>query len=218
MGVKPSYEELEARVRELGWLAAVVREANDAIMVTDLRGRILSWNMGARRMYGWSEATALEMEIGQLLPPDRAGESRLLLAAIAGGGRFEPRESKRLTADGRIIEVWLSVTSLCNGAGKAEALAITERDITARKQADKEKIAMIRQLQHALAEVKTLRGIIPICMFCKQIRDDKGYWEQVEVYVHKHSEADFSHGICPNCLRERYPKLYRKQLLLEKPK
>ena len=97
-------------------------------------------------------------------------------------------------------------------------MVTNERDITARKQAEKEKVAIIKQLQQALAEVKTLRGIIPICMFCKQIRDDKGYWEQVEVYVHKHSEADFSHGICPNCLRERYPKLYQKQLLLEKPK
>lgn len=229
---KPSYEELAARVRELNGivaelahsrrelrrLAAVVREARDAIVVFDPRGRIIEWNKGASKIYGWPEATALGMTIGELLPPDRVGEAPLLLAALAEGRAIESFDTKRLTADGRIIDVSLTATPLVDGAGQPEALVVVERDITARKQADKEKITIIKQLQQALAEVKTLRGIIPICMFCKQIRDDKGYWEQVEVYVHKHSEADFSHGICPNCLRERYPKLYQKQLLLEKPK
>ncbi len=232
MVAKPSYEELEAKVlalngivvelarsrRELKRLAAVVRDASDAIIVCDFQGRISEWNKGASKMYGWPESAALGMNIGELAPPDRGEESRLLLREIGAGRTVESFESKRLTADGRILEVWLTASALTGEAGQVEAMVTNERDITARKQAEKEKVAIIKQLQQALAEVKTLRGIIPICMFCKQIRDDKGYWEQVEVYVHKHSEADFSHGICPNCLRERYPKLYQKQLLLEKPK
>jgi len=60
-------------------------------------------------------------------------------------------------------------------------------------------------LKKALDNIKTLRGIVPICSHCKKIRDDKGYWNQVEVYVQKHSEADFSHSICPECAREHYP-------------
>ena len=60
-------------------------------------------------------------------------------------------------------------------------------------------------LQKALSEVKVLRGLIPICAACKSIRNDKGYWEQIEVYVHDHSEAEFSHGICPDCLKKLYP-------------
>ncbi|MEE8554009.1 MAG: response regulator, partial [Desulfobacterales bacterium] len=63
------------------------------------------------------------------------------------------------------------------------------------------------QLQKALDEIKTLRGILPLCSFCKKIRDDKGYWEQVDVYIHKHSQADISHSICPECAREHYPDL-----------
>ncbi|MDH5299484.1 MAG: hypothetical protein OEV91_10740, partial [Desulfobulbaceae bacterium] len=70
----------------------------------------------------------------------------------------------------------------------------------------------------ALAEVKTLRGIIPICMICKRIRNDKGYWEQVEVYVHHHSEANFSHGVCPECMKANHPRVYEKMLLLDRPK
>ncbi len=65
----------------------------------------------------------------------------------------------------------------------------------------------VAKLESALAEVKTLRGILPICSFCKKIRDDDGYWSQVEVYVKDHSDADFTHGICPACMKEHYPEL-----------
>ena len=65
----------------------------------------------------------------------------------------------------------------------------------------------VARLEKALREVKTLRGILPICSFCKKIRDDKGYWDQVEVYIHQHTEVDFSHGICPDCMRRHYPDI-----------
>ena len=58
-----------------------------------------------------------------------------------------------------------------------------------------------------LTEIKTLRGILPLCSFCKKIRDDKGYWEQVDVYIHKYSQADISHSVCPECAKEHYPDL-----------
>ena len=64
-----------------------------------------------------------------------------------------------------------------------------------------------RDLEKALAEIKTLRGILPICANCKKIRDDAGYWNQIEAYIRDHSEAEFSHGICPDCARELYPDL-----------
>jgi ligand-binding sensor protein len=67
------------------------------------------------------------------------------------------------------------------------------------------------ELSNALTEIKTLTGILPICSFCKKIRDDKGYWEQVEVYINKHTEADFSHGVCPKCMKEQYPDFVRKK-------
>ena len=64
----------------------------------------------------------------------------------------------------------------------------------------------IKELYQALDQVKTLRGIVPICASCKKIRDDKGYWNQVEVYVRNHTEAEFSHGICPDCMKRLYPE------------
>ncbi len=64
-----------------------------------------------------------------------------------------------------------------------------------------------QELQKALNEIKSLRGILPICGFCKKIRDDKGYWERLETYISDHSEAEFSHGVCPKCARKHYPDI-----------
>lgn len=77
-------------------------------------------------------------------------------------------------------------------------------DITEAKANEQERENLIAELQKSLSEIKTLRGIIPICSFCKKIRDDKGYWDQVEVYVRLHTEASFSHGICPECAEMHY--------------
>ncbi|MFZ4439301.1 MAG: response regulator transcription factor [Syntrophales bacterium] len=67
-------------------------------------------------------------------------------------------------------------------------------------------VGKIEELREALDQIKTLRGIIPICASCKKIRDDQGYWNQVEVYVREHTEAKFSHGICPDCMTKLYPE------------
>jgi hypothetical protein len=68
-----------------------------------------------------------------------------------------------------------------------------------------EKEHLIEKLQKTIDEVRVLRGILPLCSQCKKIRDDKGYWHQVESYVSAHSEAGFTHGLCPECIRELYP-------------
>jgi PAS domain S-box-containing protein len=83
-------------------------------------------------------------------------------------------------------------------------------DITERGKIEKVKAKLIVKLQKALDEVKTLRGIIPICAFCKKIRDDKGYWTQVETYVSQHTGADFSHSCCPECIKQNYPEISMK--------
>jgi hypothetical protein len=71
--------------------------------------------------------------------------------------------------------------------------------------AEEEREKLIAELKDALASIKTLKGMLPICASCKKIRDDKGYWSQIEAYVHEHSEAEFTHAICPECARRLYP-------------
>ena len=72
---------------------------------------------------------------------------------------------------------------------------------------EKEKEELIEKLQESLKKVKLLSGFLPICASCKKIRDDKGYWNQIETYIRAHSEAEFSHGICPDCYKKLYANL-----------
>ena len=81
----------------------------------------------------------------------------------------------------------------------------TFTDITERKRISADLEQHVRQLEHALAEVRELQAILPICMFCKRIRDDKDYWSQIDHYLAKHAGTRFSHGICPDCLKTHFP-------------
>jgi PAS domain-containing protein len=82
------------------------------------------------------------------------------------------------------------------------------REVVEREKAERERENVIVELQQALAQVKRLSGFLPICASCKKIRDDRGYWQQVEAYIRDHSEAEFSHGLCPECARKLYPELF----------
>jgi hypothetical protein len=87
---------------------------------------------------------------------------------------------------------------------------ITSEDITERVQAELDRMDLIRDLRRALNEVETLRGLLPICASCKKIRDDKGYWNTVEDYFGERSSVDFSHTLCPECIKRLYPDLWDK--------
>jgi hypothetical protein len=81
-------------------------------------------------------------------------------------------------------------------------------EVAEREKAEQEREQVIVKLQQALAQVKRLSGFLPICASCKKIRDDQGYWQQVEAYIRDHSEAEFSHGLCPECAKKLYPELF----------
>lgn len=104
---------------------------------------------------------------------------------------------------------WLEVSKQTyrEDGGIAGAICVA-RDVTERIQLQIEREALIGELKEALEKVKTLSGFLPICASCKKIRDDQGYWNQIESYISKHSEAVFSHGICPDCAHRLYPEFY----------
>jgi PAS domain S-box-containing protein len=92
---------------------------------------------------------------------------------------------------------------------QADGMSVYFQVITERKQAEAERDRLINELKDALGKVTTLSGLLPICACCKKIRDDRGYWNQLETYIEQHSKAEFSHGICPDCMKKLYPN-YRK--------
>jgi PAS domain S-box-containing protein len=95
--------------------------------------------------------------------------------------------------------------------GASQRVVLILRDITERKKAEHEREELINKLTDALAEVRALSGLLPICAHCKKIRDDKGYWKQLEEYFHTHSDVRFSHGLCPDCVKELYPMITDKR-------
>lgn len=106
--------------------------------------------------------------------------------------------------DGPSFPVEYTATPIGEG-DRIDGAVVTFRDITERKRAEEEREKLIGELQEALTSVKQLSGMLPICASCKKIRDDQGYWTQIEAYIRDHSEAEFSHGICPDCMKKLYP-------------
>ena len=97
---------------------------------------------------------------------------------------------------------------LVKGQVDGKLLVRAVRYAVERKRAELEREQLIRELQDALSKIKTLGGLLPICSSCKNIRDDRGYWTQVEVYISEHSEAGFTHGLCPECAKRLFPDYY----------
>ena len=119
-------------------------------------------------------------------------------------------EGNLQTKNNRKIPVSVAVSTLCNRDGSLAGYVVIARDITEQKQIEAEREDLITRLREALNNVKTLRGLLPICSACKKIRDDKGYWQQVEVFIRDHTEADFSHSICETCAKALYPEYYEE--------
>ena len=108
---------------------------------------------------------------------------------------------------GREIESRPVLTILKKVAEIERELTLAQQEIERRKRLEKEREKLIAELQQALSEIKTLRGFLPICANCKKIRDDEGYWQQIEKYIQDRSDAQFSHSICPECAKKLYPEL-----------
>jgi PAS domain S-box-containing protein len=123
-------------------LAAVVHDSNDAITVQDFEGNIRFWNIGAKRIYGYTKTEALKMNIRQIAPKNGRDDALVLLKRLREGEKVRSFEAQRLTKHGRLIDVWISITTLTDEAGNLVAVATTERDITDRKQLERELLAV----------------------------------------------------------------------------
>lgn len=110
------------------------------------------------------------------------------------------------------LPLLVSCSPLMNDDGSLLGSVHIARDISEQKKATEIRENLIQQLERSLAKVRLLSGFIPICSSCKKIRDDQGYWQQVEEYIRKHSEAEFSHSICPTCAEKLYPELQNRKI------
>jgi hypothetical protein len=168
------------------------------IVVVDRQGRVVKSNMAKKKAGGRLP------DIGDIMYRDYASRHSIdmhaeMMAVISSG---LTRRFPELPYN----DVFLSVTI----APFPQGAIIISEDITERKNAERDRLALISDLRRALDEVETLRGLLPICASCKKIRDDKGYWNHIEVYISSHSQVDFTHTLCPECIRHFYPEYWRK--------
>ncbi len=187
-------------------LASIVETCEDAIISQTLGGTVLSWNSGAERMFGYTAGEMVGETVEKLVPRDYHTETLDIRDVIEHGRRLERIETVRLRKDGTRIDVSITVSPIKNADGNIHGASIVARDVTERKRQEKERLRLIQELTDALRRVKTLSGLLPICASCKKIRNDDGYWEQVETYIKSRSNAEFTHGICPGCVKELYPE------------
>jgi len=182
-------------------LAAIVKSTDDAIYSLHLDGAVASWNQAAEKIFGYGAEEIIGRSIALLYPLDRRDELIDNIQAIKRGETIGMHDTLRVRKDGQFIPVSLTVSPIKDDLGRTIGASAIVRDITERRREEVERTNLIQELTDALKQVKTLSGLLPICATCKRIRDDRGYWQQVETYISSHTHAMFTHGICPECLK-----------------
>ena len=224
MSKKSTYEELEQRVQELEETESARKKSENELRESEEKFRGIAEislagvyiiqdgifkyvNKKFAEILGYSVEECLNnMHFQQTVHPEDLDVVREQISKrISGKVNSVNYTFRGIKKNGKMIHVEIFGSTIQLSGKPAVAGSIL--DITARKQVEEEREELIEALQKALSEVKTLRGFIPICSYCKKIRDDKGYWSQIESYIHKHSDAECSHGICPECAKKYFPDM-----------
>lgn len=207
------------------------KQKEEALRKSEMRYRLLAdnvsdviWTMDADQRFtyvspsivkllGYTPGEALQSSLKNILTPESYEKVvEVITKAIATENEHGTLsdvtldlEVEHIRKDGGKIYVEITTSFVRNEEGLLSGFIGISRDITKRKQIEKQRDKSILDLQQALSEVKKLSGLLPICSYCKKIRDDKGYWNQIEKYIHEHSDVKFSHGICQECAKKHYP-------------
>jgi len=210
-------QERAAALRKVGYLAAIVDSTSEAIIGHDVEGVIATWNWGAEQLFGYTADEALGKSIFMIFPPDARAPVTQLLESLVRGEDCAPIEIKGLCKVGASVDLALTISPIKDADGQLIGVSSLAYDVTERKHLEEERKKMIQQLNETLSRVKTLSGLLPICASCKKVRDDHGYWQKLEIFVHEHSEAEFSHSICPDCMETLYPQFVKPKEPVKAP-
>jgi PAS domain S-box-containing protein len=186
----------------------LVENTSDWIWEVDGELRYVYASPKVQELLGYGPTEVLGKTPFDFMPPEEVTRLQPIVQELQREPRpFRILENTNLHKDGSLRVLETSGVPVYDRAGRWIGYRGIDRDITARKQAERERERLIVELREALVHLKTLRGLLPICASCKKIRDDLGYWRQVEEYIKERADVEFSHGICPDCMKTLYPGL-----------
>jgi PAS domain S-box-containing protein len=194
----PGTPELEERIAELRdeledrFFAASI----DMLCFLDFNGYFKRLNPAWERTLGFTLEELMSRPFIEFVHPDDREATLRQNAEVRAGGRALEFENRYRCKDGSYR--WLRWNAAPD-AGQRVIYSVA-RDVTESRRAEQEREQLVRELQAALSEVKTLREILPLCSYCRKIRDDENYWHTVENYISRHTSTQFSHSICPSCM------------------
>ena len=179
----------------------------DGVFIHDFEGNILDFNQAALDAAGYERDEMTSLNFASFMDAEQTRNAMKTIDELLQTGiQQKSNEYKLKRKDGSYVYSE-NKSAVIYRDGKPHAIIGIARNITERKKSEENLKKLLSDLQKALEEIKTLKGIVPICANCKKIRDDKGYWDQVESYLSRHTEATFSHSICPDCIKKLYPEL-----------
>ena len=203
MSTNHTYQELEQKFIEL---ERVFDFSMDMIGVGNLAGYFTRINSSFGSILGYHDEEFLSVPFLTFVHHEDFADTKKALTAAANGEREILIENRYKCKDGAYKWIDWKVVAIA----QEDRFYAVGRDITKRKRAEEYLRTEKNKLQQTLSEIKTLRGLLPICMNCKKIRDDRGYWKQLERYLTEHTSARFSHGICPDCYAKQDKKPEKK--------
>ena len=168
----------------------------DLLCLLNFNGYFKRLNPAWERTLGFTRDELMSKPFIEFVHPEDRERTLKQNAAVRAGGQALSFENRYMCKDGSYK--WFRWNAAPDTSGSV--IYSVARDITASKHAEEEREQLVTELQRALAEVRTLREILPICSYCKKVRDDENYWHTVESYISKHTATRFSHGICPSCV------------------
>lgn len=168
----------------------------DMLCFLDFNGYFKRLNPAWERTLGYTRQELMSRPFIEFVHPDDRERTLKQNATVRGGGQALAFENRYVCKDGSYR--WFHWNAASDSTDKV--IYSVARDVTASKKAEEERERILRELQAAAAELKTLQEILPICSYCRKIRDDENYWHTVENYISQHTNSLFSHGICPDCM------------------
>jgi len=201
MDAAEALRKSEDRFRKL------VETTSDLIWEVDEKGFYTYVSPKIKEVLGYEPEEAVGRKPFDFMPPEEGKSIAAVFDSIASERkRFKNLENVNLHKNGSIVVLETSAVPFFATDGTFKGYRGIDRDITKRKQTEEELKKINAELQDSLNKVRLLSGLIPICAACKRIRTERGYWENIEKYISKHSEAEFSHSICEECATRLYPE------------